>query len=128
MPNKYLDSVGLTEYTGLVKTALNAKAPLSSPALTGTPTAPTPTAGDDSTKIATTEFVQDAIDSEETRADGAYLPLAGGTVTGNLSVSGSITGNVTGNASTATNATNDANGNPIASTYLPLAGGTLTGR
>lgn len=127
MPNKYLDSVGLTEYTGLVKTALNAKAPLSSPALTGTPTAPTPTAGDDSTKIATTEFVQDAIDSEETRADGAYLPLAGGTVTGNLSVSGSITGNVTGNASTATNATNDANGNPIASTYLPLAGGTLTG-
>lgn len=127
MPNKYLDSVGLTEYTGLVKTALNAKAPLSSPALTGTPTAPTPTAGDDSTKIATTEFVQDAIDSEETRADGAYLPLAGGTVTGNLSVSGSITGNVTGNASTATNATNDANGNPIANTYLPLAGGTLTG-
>lgn len=127
MPNKYLDSVGLTEYTGLVKTALNAKAPLSSPALTGTPTAPTASAGTDTTQIATTEFVQDAIDSEETRADGAYVPLAGGTITGNLSVNGTITGNVTGNASTATNATNDANGNPIASTYLPLAGGTLTG-
>lgn len=127
MPNKYLDSDGLAEYTTLVKTALNTKAPLNSPALTGTPTAPTASAGTDTTQIATTEFVQDAIDSEETRADGAYLPLAGGTVTGNLSVSGSITGNVTGNASTATNATNDANGNPIASTYLPLAGGTLTG-
>lgn len=127
MPNKYLDSDGLAEYTSLVKTALNAKAPLNSPALTGTPTAPTASAGTDTTQIATTEFVQDAIDSEETRADGAYLPLAGGTITGNLSVNGTITGNVTGNASTATNATNDANGNPIASTYLPLAGGTLTG-
>ena len=121
MPNKYLDSVGLAEYTTLIKTALDDKADLSSPALTGTPTAPTPTAGDDSTKIATTEFVQDAIDAEETRADGAYLPLTGGSVTGNLTVSGTITGNVTGNA------TNDGNGNPIASTYLPLAGGTLTG-
>lgn len=33
------------------------KAPLASPALTGTPTAPTPTAGDNSTKLATTAFV-----------------------------------------------------------------------
>lgn len=35
-------------------------APLNSPALTGTPTAPTPTAGDNSTKIATTEFIANA--------------------------------------------------------------------
>ena len=35
----------------------NSKAPLDSPAFTGTPTAPTPSAGDSSTKIATTEFV-----------------------------------------------------------------------
>lgn len=33
------------------------KAPLASPALTGTPTAPTPSAGDNSTKIATTAYV-----------------------------------------------------------------------
>lgn len=39
------------------------KAPLASPALTGTPTAPTPTAGDSSTKIATTAFVSDAVES-----------------------------------------------------------------
>lgn len=37
-------------------------APLSSPALTGVPTAPTATVGTDTTQIATTEFVQDAID------------------------------------------------------------------
>ena len=36
-------------------------APLASPALTGTPTAPTPTAGDNSTKLATTAFVQGAV-------------------------------------------------------------------
>jgi hypothetical protein len=34
------------------------KAPLASPALTGTPTAPTPTTSDNSTKIATTAFVK----------------------------------------------------------------------
>ena len=74
MPNKYLDSVGLAEYTSLIKAEL---APKNSPALTGTPTAPTPTAGDDSTQIATTEFVQDEVASK-------YLPLAGGTMTGNI--------------------------------------------
>ncbi len=39
------------------------KAPLASPALTGTPTAPTQTAGNNSTRIATTAFVQTAISS-----------------------------------------------------------------
>ena len=36
---------------------LNAKAPISSPVFTGTPTAPTPTVSDNSTRIATTAFV-----------------------------------------------------------------------
>lgn len=39
---------------------LSGYATLASPAFTGTPTAPTPTAGDDSTKLATTAFVQGA--------------------------------------------------------------------
>lgn len=39
-------------------TDLAAKAPLASPAFTGTPTAPTPATGDNSTKIATTGFVK----------------------------------------------------------------------
>jgi hypothetical protein len=37
------------------------KAPLASPVFTGTPTAPTPTIGDNTTNIATTAFVQNAI-------------------------------------------------------------------
>jgi hypothetical protein len=43
------------------QTALNLKAPLASPSLTGTPTAPTATVGTNTTQIATTEFVQSAM-------------------------------------------------------------------
>ena len=49
-----------TDNTNLA-TALNAKADLASPALTGTPTAPTATTGTNTTQIATTQFVQTAI-------------------------------------------------------------------
>lgn len=47
-----------------LQTALDAKAPLSSPALTGTPTAPTPTTGDNDTSIATTAFVNAEITND----------------------------------------------------------------
>jgi hypothetical protein len=40
---------------------LSAYATLASPALTGNPTAPTPTAGDNDTSVATTAFVQNAV-------------------------------------------------------------------
>ena len=43
--------------------ALSSKAPLASPALTGTPTAPTAPAGTNTTQIATTEFVSSAANS-----------------------------------------------------------------
>jgi len=46
---------------GLLKKKLEKKADLNSPHFTGEPTAPTPATGDDSTRIATTEFVKDAI-------------------------------------------------------------------
>ena len=64
--NVIVDSVLSTSSTnaienGVVATALNSKAGLSSPSFTGSPTAPTQTAGDKSTKIATTKFVGDAI-------------------------------------------------------------------
>jgi hypothetical protein len=41
-----------------LQTALNLKSPLASPAFTGTPTAPTPSPGTDSTQIATTAWVK----------------------------------------------------------------------
>ena len=46
----------IADVTGL-QTALDAKAPLASPALTGTPTAPTQTQGNNSTRLATTAYV-----------------------------------------------------------------------
>ena len=43
--------------TSAIQTQLNAKAPLASPALTGTPTAPTAAVGTNTTQVATTAFV-----------------------------------------------------------------------
>ena len=47
-----------------------------------------------------------------------YLSLAGGTVTGALSVGGGITASLNGNASSATKATQDSAGQQIISTYI----------
>ena len=49
--------------TAVQPDTLNSYAPIASPALTGTPTAPTATAGTNSTQIATTAFVKTAIDN-----------------------------------------------------------------
>ena len=46
-----------------LQTTLDAKAPLASPALTGTPTAPTAASTTNSTQIATTAFVQTAVNA-----------------------------------------------------------------
>lgn len=55
--------------TGL-QIALDGKAPLASPALTGTPTAPTPASGTNTTQLATTAFVLG------TRLDQLAQPLS----------------------------------------------------
>ena len=56
-----------------LQTALNLKSPLASPAFTGTPTAPTPSPGTDSTQIATTAWVKNF----------DYAPTNSPTLTGN---------------------------------------------
>lgn len=63
-----------SEVTGL-DAALAAKAPLASPALTGTPTAPTATAGNSSTQLATTAFVAAAVAGVINGAPGALDTL-----------------------------------------------------
>lgn len=47
--------------TAPIQTQLDAKAPIASPTFTGTPAAPTPTSGDNSTALSTTAFVQTEI-------------------------------------------------------------------
>ena len=79
----YLDGV-----TSAIQTQLNAKyssasastdlalkADLASPALTGTPTAPTATSGTNTTQIATTAFVKTAVDNVVASAPGALDTL-----------------------------------------------------
>lgn len=64
----YVDGV-----TSSVQTQLDSKATLASPALTGTPTAPTATAGDNTTKLATTAFVTDAVATSLLASTGMTL-------------------------------------------------------
>lgn len=56
--------------TSALQTQLDAKAPLASPALTGTPTVPTATAGTNTTQIASTAFVRTEVAAGQTRALG----------------------------------------------------------
>lgn len=58
----------------VINTALGAKAPLASPALTGTPTAPTAAKATNTTQIATTAFVKTVV--------GDYAPKASPALTG----------------------------------------------
>lgn len=52
--------------TSNIQTQLNTKAPLASPTLTGTPKAPTASSGTNTTQIATTAFVQNAVSNHNT--------------------------------------------------------------
>jgi hypothetical protein len=62
------------------QTALDLKANIASPSLTGIPLAPTAISGTNTTQIATTAFVADAI----ANSGSNYLPLTGGTLSGDL--------------------------------------------
>jgi hypothetical protein len=78
-----------------VDDGLALKASLASPAFTGNPTAPTPTAGDNDTSIATTAFVAAAVaavgggvtQSYVDTQDNLRVLKAGDTMTGNLTIS-----------------------------------------
>lgn len=68
----------VTTINGQISTlnsGLAGKAPLASPSFTGAPTAPTPTAGDNDTSIATTAFVTTAITNLIGGAPGALDTL-----------------------------------------------------
>ena len=65
----------------VARSALEQKAPLESPALTGTPTAPTASNGTSTTQVATTAFVQNAVQG----AGWSYtLPVASSTTLGGV--------------------------------------------
>ena len=57
-PNKIVKGTEIDDEFDAIQTAVNSKANIASPALTGTPTAPTAAFGTSTTQIATTAFVQ----------------------------------------------------------------------
>ena len=82
--------------TAAMLTTLGA-APLASPIFTGNPTAPTPTAGDNDTSIATTAFVTAAVSAggggglDQATADARYVNVAGDSMTAPLMLPGNGT-------------------------------------
>ena len=113
-------------YAGFL-TANSGYATTASPALTGSPTAPTQTAADNSTKIATTAFVTSAVATETTRAEtaeGLKAPLVSPALTGNPTAPTQTAGdNSTKIATTAYVTTAVAVGGGNAATATNLAGG-----
>ena len=95
-------------------TTIATKANLTSPALTGTPTAPTAAAGTNTTQLATTAFV--------TAADNLKANLASPTFTGTPAAPTAAAGTNTTQLATTAFVTAAAN------LKLNLAGGTLTGQ
>lgn len=69
------------------------RAPVASPAFSGTPTAPTAAAGTDTTQIATTAFVKAAIDAAFGAVSGAYV-YKGSVTYANLPSAGMSAGDV----------------------------------
>ena len=60
-PNKIVKGTEINDEFDAIQTAVNSKANANNTALTGTPTAPTAAFGTDTSQIATTAFVQDAL-------------------------------------------------------------------
>lgn len=76
-PNKIVKGTEIDDEFDAIQTAVNSKANTASPALTGTPTAPTAAAGTNTTQVATTAFVTTATDNINTLS--AFTLIESGT-------------------------------------------------
>jgi len=75
--NKIIKGAEINAEFVAIETAVNSKADIESPTFTGDPAAPTQSSSDDSTKLATTAFVQTAVGALVTIPSGMIAPYAG---------------------------------------------------
>ena len=120
--------------TSDIQTQFNSKAPLASPALTGNPTAPTQTADNNSTRLATTAYVQTELTNYA--SDNATFTNKGGAISQWTNDAGYITAsstdtltNKSGNISQFTNDSNyltSSSTNTLTNKSIDGAGNTIT--
>ncbi|MBL8578079.1 MAG: hypothetical protein JNK47_12695 [Mesorhizobium sp.] len=104
-----------------IATELALKAPLNSPALTGNPTAPTQTAGNNTTRLATTAFVTAAINAVLNGVSSAFDTLA--EIATELGLKAPLNSPALTGTPTAPTAANGTNNTQIATTAFVLANG-----
>jgi len=73
--NKIVKGTEIDDEFSAIQTAVNSKANTNSPALTGTPTAPTASSATDNTQLATTAYVTSAITTAVAATKNALLPV-----------------------------------------------------
>jgi hypothetical protein len=113
----FLDGV-----TSAIQTQINAKAALASPALTGTPTAPTAAVATSTTQLATTAFVQAAVAALQ--ASNYSSPArTNGTTYYNTNPYTIWFATVQGNGGSAFNASQTAGGKTVSAYYYTGSGG-----
>lgn len=87
--NKIIKGTEIDNEYNSIAGAISSKADIASPSLTGTPTAPTATAGSNTTQIATTAYVRGEVGALGTMStqNASAVAITGGTVAG---ITGSI--------------------------------------
>jgi hypothetical protein len=121
-PLKVVKGTEIDDEFNSIQTAVNSKADTNSPALTGTPTAPTATGGTDTTQVATTAFVNTSIDTALAAADGTGLEETSGVIS--ISDTG-VTADTYGDASNVPQITVNAQGQITSATEVSLTVPTL---
>ena len=82
--NKVISGADFNSEFTAVQTALNSKANIASPTLTGTPAAPTASVATDTTQLATTAFVKDVLENYIYPVGSIYMNMAVATNPGTL--------------------------------------------